>query len=382
MAGGRRVNSRRSIYSTSNNRATSVNSVDIIIVNWNSRGLLRECIKSIALVAGEVDLQRLVVVDNASTDGSIDGIDGLRIMSCRAPRNQSQSSARSHVESAVPVTVLRNDENVGYGRACNEGARGSTADYLLFLNPDTRLRPGALRVPATFLENTENAAVGIVGIQLVDERNHVLRTSTRLPSPGRAVAHALHLESLFPKLDRYVPAGNQHSSHEVEQVMGAFFFTRRLLFERLGGFDELFFVYMEEIDFSFRAREEGWSSWYLASAQAYHRGGGTTERVKHLRVFYFQRSRILYFFKHFGFFGGAGYLLFALSLAIPVRILHALPHGRFPWSTVRGHAMLWRDLPSILGRALRAATRRRNHSPDTLPPGKTKTASADPTRSR
>ena len=92
---------------------------------------------------------------------------------------------------------------------------------------------------------------------------------------------------------------NHEESREVDQVMGAFFLVRQKLFEEWGGFDERFFVYLEDVDFSSRARRVGWRSFYMAGVKAYHKGGGTSEQIKSTRLFYSLRSRILYSYKHF-----------------------------------------------------------------------------------
>ena len=109
------------------------------------------------------------------------------------------------------------------------------------------------------------------------------------------------MPSTFPP--PFVSEWAHDETREVDQVMGAFFFVRRSVFEALGGFDERFFVYFEDMDFAVRARERGWRSVYLATAQAFHRGQGTTERAVPRRMFYFARSRILYARKHFGTLG-------------------------------------------------------------------------------
>jgi GT2 family glycosyltransferase len=127
--------------------------------------------------------------------------------------------------------------------------------------------------------------------------------------------------------------------------MGAFFLVRRDVFEALGGFDERFFVYYEDLDFSLRARAQGWRSVYLATAQAFHRGQGTTEGATARRTFYFCRSRILYARKHFSTMGALAVALATLALE-PLARLAAAP--RSAGATLRAFAMLWRDLPAIL----------------------------------
>src|ERR1043165_9661443 len=126
--------------------------VHVVIVNWNSGAQLRECLRSFAAVAADAVTARVTVIDNASQDGSCEDL-----------------------EAPVPLDVMRNADNRGFGAACNQGAAGSDADFLLFLNPDARLMPGSLAEPVRYLRADENAKAGIVGIRLVDADGRVAR---------------------------------------------------------------------------------------------------------------------------------------------------------------------------------------------------------------
>jgi hypothetical protein len=132
--------------------------------------------------------------------------------------------------------------------------------------------------------------------------------------------------------------------------MGAFFMIRRNLFESLGGFDERFFVYFEEVDLSLRIRKLGYKSVYLTEAQAFHVGGGTSSQVKDIRLFYSLRSRLLYSFKHFSPI--EAWILFTTTITIePInRILFCMINR--DWSgvlhTIRGYRLLYRYLPYII----------------------------------
>lgn len=305
--------------------------LDIVIVNWNAGGQLRSCLDSIAAARRDgFELGRVVVVDNASEDGSADGLDGLDL----------------------PLVVPRNRENRGFATASNQGASGSHADYLLFLNPDIRLYPDSLAIALAHLGWPENASIGIVGIQLVDEAGRVHRSCARLPTPGRYLAMIAGLDRLLPSLfpSHFMTEWDHEDSREVDQVMGAFFLVRRTVFEALGGFDERFFVYFEDVDFALRARKAGWRSYYLATARAYHRGAGTTEQVKALRLAYNLRGRILYSFKHFGQCGAALVTVATLLVEPVSRVAFAMAR-RSPaeaLDTLRAYARLWSEVPTLL----------------------------------
>lgn len=298
-------------------------SVDIIIANWNSGRQIYECLKSITNAEKSgFRLSRVVVIDNASTDGSADGLQDLNL----------------------PLTLICNNVNRGFAAACNQGAAGSKADYLLFLNPDTRLSEDSLAVPIAFMERPENQHIGIVGIQLIDDEGRVSRTCARFPTPGQFFAKMLGLDRLFPRVfpSHFMNEWDHRDSREVDHVMGAFFLVRRPLFEMLNGFDERFFVYLEDLDLSFRARQLGWSSFYLAAAQAYHKGGGTSEQIKAKRLFYSLRSRILYGYKHFSRVGATMLMLGTLIVEPLSRMV--LGAARGSWKEIietgRAYCML------------------------------------------
>ncbi len=306
-------------------------SLDIVIVNWNTGDQLRDCLGSIATAAldGFV-LNRVVVVDNGSQDGSAERLADL----------------------PVPLTLCCNRENRGFAAACNQGARGSHADYLLFLNPDVRLYADSLARPLRFMEEPANRRVGICGIQLVDEDGWVDRSCARFPSPGMFVGKMLGLTRWLPGIfpNHAMTEWDHGESRKVEQVIGAFFLVRRSLFEALCGFDERFFVYFEEVDLSYRAARAGWSSFYLADARAVHRGGGSSEQVKAARLFYSLRSRIQYGFKHLGWPSAVGLALATLVLEPAARLGLSVARcsPRSVIETLQGYAMLWEAIPRWL----------------------------------
>lgn len=308
-------------------------SLDIIIINWNAGQQLRECLKSVAVARFYgFEISRVVVVDNASTDVSADNLDDIDL----------------------PLVVIRNAQNRGFGVACNQGSKGSEADYLLFLNPDTRLFDDSLIKPLVFMERPENQKIGIVGIQIVDEKGIVQRTCTRFPTPIRFFVKILGLDRLFPGLFRshFMIEWDHRNSRFVDHVMGAFFFVRRTLFEHLGGFDERFFVYFEDLDFSLRAYKAGWKSAFLSEPKVYHKGGGISEQIKAKRLFYSLRSRILYGYKHFRWLSATSLMLLTLFVEPWTRLVWNIIRGKNEElkETFKAYFLLWKDIPKLLKR--------------------------------
>jgi len=310
--------------------------VDIIIVNWNAGSLLRDCVRSIG-ETGQVGFKfgQVVIVDNDSTDGSLDGL----------------------ASPTLPLKIICNTENKGFAAACNQGAQGSRADYLLFLNPDTRLFADSLSVPLAYMESGQNQSVGICGIQLIDERGEVSRSCTRFPTMRMFYSKIFGLDRLFPEFfqSHFMEEWEHTESREVDHVIGAFFLLRRRLFEQLDGFDERFFVYLEDLDFSLRARKSGWTSSYLADVRAYHQGGGASEQIKAKRLFYSLRSRILYGYKHFTPRQATLLLVGTLCFEPFTRLTFNLLQGAFKSAreTISGYRMLYRALPGIMTVALK-----------------------------
>lgn len=318
--------------------------LDIVIVNWNSGLQLYECIDSV-LKHGVESVNKIIVVDNGSTDGSVDTIEDFPV-----------------------VKTVRTGKNLGFAAACNLGATMVSSPYILFLNPDTLVEANSFLVPLGFMERTENAHVGICGIQLVDEQGRVSRTCARFPTLGRLIAQALGLNKI-PGLRHtgvHMKDWDHGQSAEVDHVIGAFFVIRRNLFESLGGFDESFFVYLEDIDLSFRARSIGFKSAYLVEVQAYHAGGGSSRQVKDMRLYYSVRSKIMYGFKRFPYW--QAWLNTGVSVLIEPfsRIFYCFlrMNGKDIKNTLKGYFLVWTNLLKILTAVKFSMNLYKNNSPN------------------
>lgn len=253
----------------------------IVIVNWNSGAQLATAILSIAEYVTDISCE-IVIVDNASTDQSLD------------------QALLVNLPETIRLSTVLNDENKGFGYACNQGVRSCNGQYILFLNPDAFLLENLLPL-IDFMDDPSNRKIGICGVSLIDETGELQRSCSRFHSPFKSLIKSLGINRLFPNLGSAMLDWDHGEPRYVDQVIGAFYFIRRDVFESLGGFDEDFFVYYEELDLSLRAKNNGWKSFYLSSITAFHEGGGITSQVKAKRLFYSLRSELIYLKKHFGF---------------------------------------------------------------------------------
>lgn len=305
--------------------------LDVIIVNWNTVNQLHDCLEALSQAQHEqYALRRIIVVDNASTDASAIGLSF----------------------PGLPLLIIQNSTNRGFAAACNQGAEGSDADYLLFLNPDTKVKHNTLSESIQWMECPENARTGILGVQLLDENGHIVRSCARFLATRHFIYGMFGLTRLFPRVFsdyRYLD-WDHRESRTIEHVTGACCLIRNAIFRDVHGFDERFFVYFEDVDLSLRTWQAGWTSYYLASVQCYHVGGGTSEQIKARRLYYSLQSRILYGFKNFRSPKAVGLLLATLFIEPLSRIADScicLSPGRM-WETLQGYWLLWRALPHIL----------------------------------
>jgi len=309
--------------------------LDVVIVNWNGGGLLRACLASLAAAQDAAAVQ-VTVVDNASTDGSIETLPAL-------PR---------------PLRLIRNATNLGFGRACDQGAAAGDAPAILFLNPDTQVAPDALSVALAAL--MADPRTGIVGASLVEPDGRTARSCARTPSALGLLGRALALDRLGLLRPHFLLEWDHAADRAVDQVMGAFLMIRRDLFRMLGGFDPRFFVYWEDADLCARTRAAGFSVRHVAGAVARHLGQGTTRQVRARRLFYFLRSQILYAGKHHGVAAALALTAASFGAQVPLRLALALAR-RSPGEAaevLRAAGLLAAALPGLVPDLLGSARAR------------------------
>jgi N-acetylglucosaminyl-diphospho-decaprenol L-rhamnosyltransferase len=261
----------------------------IVIVSWNVRDLLRRCLSSIVGIEDwGLDMEspispiqtEIIVVDNASTDGSPE-----------------------MVRAEFPgVRLVVNAENHGFTAANNQGLALSQGRFLLLLNPDTEVADDALATMVHYM--TDHADVGALGPRLRYPDGSLQSSRRRFPSLATALLESTVLQQWWAKnrvLDTYYMADSADDAIQpVDWVVGACFLVRREVYDQVGGLDEGFFMYSEELDWCKRIKDAGWAVVYLPTATVIHHEGKSSEQVVPARHIYFQSSKVRYFRKHHG----------------------------------------------------------------------------------
>jgi GT2 family glycosyltransferase len=238
--------------------------LDVAIVSYRCEGLLRDCLASLRAFPPEREMS-VVVVDNDSGDGTPE-----------------------MVEREFPeVKLIRAPGNVGFSAANNIAARYTESPYVLVLNPDTRVTEGALERVARVLD--ERRRVGIAGAKLVLEDGTLDHAAKRgFPTPLGALAHFTGVgrrDDASDRLAQYrAPERGEDEAGSVDAVNGAFMMIRRAVLEDLGGFDEGYWMYMEDLDLCYRFDAEGWVTWYEPSAVVVHVKAGTSGPIRNAKL--------------------------------------------------------------------------------------------------
>ncbi len=284
-----------------------MNRISIVIVNWNTGPLLTACLTSIANLPEKTSIRHVVVVDNASKDESLVQVERI------AEENG--------------YILIREDTNLGFAKANNIGMKyiyehGGEGDHILLLNPDTQVQPHSLERMAEILD--QNPKTGIVGPKLVTpsgEVQHSVRTFPTLPVLAMLFLKFQRLLPNSPSWKHYMMADFQYDQEsQVDQVMGAAFLIRNTVLQQLGGLDESFWIWFEEVDYCKQANNAGWNIVYTPSASIVHHGGVSFNQLVGIRrTKPFLDSAIVYARKHLG--TTAAITLFILY---PVAMLIAL----------------------------------------------------------
>ncbi|NUM55445.1 MAG: glycosyltransferase family 2 protein [Candidatus Hydrogenedentes bacterium] len=269
--------------------------VDIVIVSFNTRDLLRACLASVMTAAEEVADVRAIVVDNASGDGSPDMVLG----------------------EFPSATLIALDENIGFGPANNRGVRAGNGAYLLFLNSDAELGAGALRALVAFLDDHPTCVA--VGPRLEYPDGRFQLSCRRFPNLIRGFWNTAGLQRRFPRfraMQTWLAEDEHTPGAKVDMVSGACFLIRRDYLDAIGGFDEHLFLYEEEMDVMLPARRRGLDVCFCPEARViHHHGASSGERqASDTSLFHLYRSKYYTFRKHYG--GAVAWLAFASDYAV------------------------------------------------------------------
>lgn len=253
--------------------------LSIIIVNYNVKYFLEQCLCSVKKAIKELQAE-IIVVDNASSDGSMEYL----------------------LAMFTDITFIDNPKNVGFARACNQGLKQAKGAYILFLNPDTIVSEDCLTQCINFLEADSQS--GACGVQMLDGSGRFLPESKRaFPSLQTSFYKLSGLTRLFPHSKRFARyyLGNisENKDQQIDVLSGAFFMVKKEVLSKTGGFDEQFFMYGEDIDLSYRIQQAGYKNHYLASPKIIHFKGESTKKgsLNYVKLFY--KAMSLFVRKHY-----------------------------------------------------------------------------------
>ena len=252
--------------------------LSIIIVNYKVKDLLRKCLETIFNFQKELSFE-VMVIDNNSED----------------------QSTRMLKEEFAQVKLLENKRNLGFSAACNQGIERSRGRYVLFLNPDTEFTSGGISKMVEFMD--AHPQVGICGPKMTDPQGRVHFSCRSFPSYLTAISSSQSiLNRLFPRnpLSRKYLLKDQNRSQEreVDWVSGSCLLTKRDVFEKIGPLDETFFMYVEDIDFCYRAKDANFSVYYFPDVVVIHHIGKSTRKKKLLMQTEHHRSMYHFYRKH------------------------------------------------------------------------------------
>jgi len=255
--------------------------LSIVIVNWNVKKYLEKCLVSIFRETKNIRFE-VFVIDNASQDGSAE-----------------------MVRSNFPeVKLINNKKNIGFAKANNQGIKEARGEFVLLLNPDTEIIESAIEKMVKFVE--ENSKCGVAGCKLLNPDRTLQPSIKRFPTLFSQILILLKLHHLFPKLkplrNYFALDFDYTQEQEVDQVMGAFFLTRKEVLDKVGFLDENYYIWFEEVDFCRRVEDAGWKVCYSPRARiVHHKSQSFSQLLSFKKQRIFNRSLLYYFRKHHSF---------------------------------------------------------------------------------
>ncbi len=253
--------------------------ISVVVVSWNTKQLLKDCISSLMVELGSLGLEsEIFVIDNDSKDGSGEMI-----------ANEFPS-----------VNLIQNTENVGFGRACNQGIEKSLGEYVFLLNPDTVVLPGSIAQLLEFAD--QHPKLGIVAPQLLNTDGTVQRSCRAFPSISGMFYELSGLSRIFPNVKRFREYKMLDFDHkhlmQVDQPEGAGLLIPKRVLDEVGTFDENFFMLFEEVDLCFRIKKAGWEIWFNPDSKITHHYGQSIKKVKAKMIIHSHKGMYYYWSKH------------------------------------------------------------------------------------
>jgi hypothetical protein len=293
--------------------------VSVIVVNWNTRQLLADCLASLYETIRNLCIE-VIVVDNGSSDGSVE------MLRQRFPR----------------VRLIANRENKGFTGANNQALDIFKGRYALLFNSDAVALPSAIEAMVHFADKHPKA--GVVGAQLLNTDGTFQASHTDFPTLWQEflILTALGRKLYGPWYPSHGPRDSQVAT-QGDYVEGACMLVRRKAFEAVGGLDEGYFMYAEEVDWCFRIKQAGWEVWYLPEAQIVHHGGASSRRQPTSKEARLYRSRVRFFRLHYGSAAAMRLKALIFALTLVKRLMHGtiklFTRGRYGRDVVS-----WREL--------------------------------------
>lgn len=277
----------------------------IVIVNWNTRELLANCLRSIRDARPALDY-KTVLIDNNSRDGSLE-----------------------MVQKDFPECIAKNSGgNLGFGRASNIGAALADSEFVLFLNPDTEISAGALeKMIQKMRSDTE---IGALGCKIRNLNGTIQQLGVQqFPTPANSVLKFLVTSEMPRMFQSMLPLHDPHESGYVLKLFGACLLVRRDVLNRIGAFDERFFMYCEDVDLCRRIHSAGWKLYYMSEVEILHLGACSSNQAPGaFSILMGCESLSLYMKKYYGSVGELGFRA-ALLVALSVRVVGLACAGLF-----------------------------------------------------
>lgn len=295
--------------------------LSIVIVSWNTAELLVKCLESVFARPSDYHIE-VLVVDNASSDPTV-----------------------QMVETQFPqVTLIKNQQNIGFAPANNQAIRQSRGRYVLLLNPDTEVKQGALDVLVQYLET--HPEVGAAGPLTLNPDGTLQTSCYPRPTLSREFWRLFHLDKLYPYGSYRMSHWSQNEAHQTDALLGACLLVRRQILDQIGLLDEDYFIYSEEIDLCYRIQQAGWTLYWVPQARIIHYGGQSTRQVASEMFLRLYEGKVLYFQKHYSWLTVQGYKLILLVasmlrfMAGPAALLKKPPQRQQQLALARNYRRL------------------------------------------